>query len=130
MPADNKNRDGFSLVEVLAAVAILGIMAFLALPNIVTMKTDSEENLAIARAEAINMGVASYIQASGRSVAATGWAAASTSQAKYELVTPYLAFAPANFTDYMPSTYTVNLPASLVTLSKAGLVGPSGTMNY
>ena len=130
MSANNQIRKAFSLVEVLAAVAILGIMAFLALPNIVTMKTDSEENLAIARAEAINMGVASFIQASGRSASATGWAATANNQAKYDLVTPYLAFAPASFGDYMPSTYTVNLPASLVTLSKAGLVGPTGTMNY
>jgi prepilin-type N-terminal cleavage/methylation domain-containing protein len=130
MATNKKVKDGFSLVEVLAAVAILGIMAFLALPNIVTMKTDSEENLAVARAEAINMGIASYIQASGRSAAATGWAATANDQAKYDLVTPYLAFAPSTFGDYMPSSYSVNLPGSLAALSKSGLVGPSGTINY
>lgn len=125
-----KASKAFSLVEVLAAVAILGIMAFLALPNIVTMKTDSEENLAVARAEAVNMGIASYIQASGRGAATTGWAAAANDQARYDLLTPYLAFAPATFTDYMPSTYTVSLPTAIATLSKTGLVGPSGTINY
>ena len=130
MNTTRKAKKAFSLVEVLAAVAILGIMAFLALPNIVTMKTDSEENLAVARAEAVNMSIASYVQASGRNAATTGWAGAANDQARYDLLTPYLAFAPAAFTDYMPSTYTVSLPAAIATLSKTGLVGPSGTINY
>lgn len=120
----------FSLVEVLAAVAILGIMAFLALPNIVTMKTDSEQNLAVARAEAVNMGIASFIQANGRSTAITGWSGAGTDQARYDLITPYLAFAPAAYLDYMPSTYSVNLPTDITSLSKTGLIGPAGTINY
>ena len=33
---------GFSLVEVLAAVAIIGIITFLAMPNIIAVKQDSE----------------------------------------------------------------------------------------
>ena len=44
----NINKDfhgkGFSLVEVLAAVAIIGIITFLAIPNIVAVKQDSEIN--------------------------------------------------------------------------------------
>ncbi|MFV1995289.1 MAG: type II secretion system protein [Verrucomicrobiales bacterium] len=121
---------GFSLVEVLAAVAILGIMAFLAIPNIVTMKSDAETNLSIARAEAVNMGMASYIQANGRSAAISGWGSAANDQARYGLVTPYLAFAPLNFSEYMPSTYSLNLPTNITTLSKVGLGGPAGTINY
>ena len=61
-----KNRAGFSLVEVLAAVAIIGVITFLALPNIITVRQDAEENLAITRAEAINMAIAAYIQSRGR----------------------------------------------------------------
>ena len=45
------NNKGFSLIEVLAAVAIIGIITFLALPNIVTLKQDAEVDLAIARAD-------------------------------------------------------------------------------
>ena len=66
----------FSLVEVLAAVALIGIITFLALPNIVRIKQDSEESLAIARAEAINLSMASYLQAHGQTSASAGWAAA------------------------------------------------------
>ena len=121
---------GFSLVEALAAVAILGIIAFLALPNIVSIKEDSEENLAVARAEAINMAVASYIQSNGRFAADAGWDGAGTPQLKYDLISPYLAFAPQEVASYMPGTYSINLPGDLNALSKTVLVGPSGTINY
>ena len=41
MNSKKKNRKAFSLVEVLAAVSIIGVIAFLAIPNIVKVKTDS-----------------------------------------------------------------------------------------
>jgi prepilin-type N-terminal cleavage/methylation domain-containing protein len=123
-------KTGFSLVEALAAVAILGIIAFLALPNIVAIKEDSEGNLAVARAEALNMAVASYIQSNGRFAADAGWDAAGTAQLKYDLISPYLAFAPQQIASYMPATYSINLPGDLNALSKTGLIGPAGTINY
>ena len=57
-----EKKQGFSLVEVLAAVAIIGVITFLALPNIIAVKQDSETNLAISRAEAMNLALVSYIQ--------------------------------------------------------------------
>ncbi|MEM7145497.1 MAG: type II secretion system protein [Verrucomicrobiota bacterium] len=125
-----KQSGGFSLVEALAAVAILGIIAFLALPNIVAIKEDGEENLAVARAEALNMAVASYIQSNGRFAADAGWDAAGSAQLKYDLISPYLAFAPQQIGSYMPATYSVNLPADLNALTKTVLIGPAGTINY
>ena len=87
-----KNR-GFSLIEVLAAVAIIGIITFLALPNIVAVKQDAEINLAISRAEAANMAVASYIQANGHATADANWptgTGATPNNARYALIAPYL----------------------------------------
>ncbi len=69
----NPLRKAFSLVEVLAAVSIIGIIAFLAIPNIIAIKKDSERNLAISRAEAVNMAIVSYIQSNGKSAVAPGW---------------------------------------------------------
>ena len=43
----SSEESGFSLIEVLAAVAIIGIITFLALPNIVTLKQDAEVDLAV-----------------------------------------------------------------------------------
>lgn len=120
----------FSLVEVLAAVALIGIITFLAIPNIVRIKQDSEESLAIARAEAINLSMASYIQAHGQTSAAANWANATDADARYALLAPYLAYAPSLFTDYMPAGYSITLPVSLLPLSKVPLTGPSGTIIY
>lgn len=127
-----KSSGAFSLVEVLAAVTIIGIIAFMALPNIIAMKKDSEVNLAISRAEAINMAMASFIQANGRDRAISRWAGASASdQAKYVLIDSYLAFAPANEADYMPSGYVLTWPGSIAALNKIPLVDPDGAVvNY
>ena len=127
-----RNRLGFSLVEVLAAVTIIGIIAFLALPNIIAMKKDSEVNLAISRAESVNMAIASFIQANGRDRAITRWTGASASdQAKYNLIGSYLAFAPTNESDFMPSGYDLTWPTSIAALNKIALADPdSVVINY
>jgi prepilin-type N-terminal cleavage/methylation domain-containing protein len=119
----------FSLVEVLAAVSIIGVITFLALPNIIAVKQDSETNLAIARAEAVNMSMVNYIQSYGRDNAKSTWAG-KTDQQRYELLAAYLAFAPALFTDYMPTDYSVTLPGTLGSISKVSLSGPGGTITY
>lgn len=122
---------GFSLVEVLAAVAIIGIIAFLALPNIVAVKEDSEVHLAISRAEAANMAMVSFIQSRGRATAITEWDAVSGAQEHYALLAPYLAFAPSVLADYMPSGYSIEMPDSLNALSKVVLKDPTNaTISY
>lgn len=110
----------FSLVEVLAAVSIIGIIAFLAIPNIIAIKQDSERNLAISRAEAVNMAIVSYIQSNGKSAVAPGWAGLNAQQ-RYTLLIPYLSFAPANLTDFIPNGYSITLPGNLNALTKSVL---------
>ena len=117
-------QSGFSLVEVLAAVSIIGIIAFLAIPNIVAIKQDSERNLAISRAEAINMAIVSYIQSNGKSNVAPGWTALNDQQ-RYTLLIPYLSFAPANLTDFIPKGYSAILPGNLNALVKSTLTDTS-----
>jgi len=124
--AHSAQARGFSLVEMLAAVAIIGVISFLALPNLIKMRTDAERNLAIARCESINMSMATYIQVRGRVQAASDFAGSSTAQAKYSLLTPYLAFSQANLTDYMPSGYSITFnsidPLQKVTLTQGTTV--------
>lgn len=117
---------GFSLVEVLTAVVLLGILSFIAIPNIVRMKSDSEVNLAVARAEAVNMAIASLVQAQGRTAAVAAWTSASNAAGRYALIKPYLAFAPNAFDDYMPGSYAIVLPTSIANLAKVDLYSPPG----
>ena len=124
-------RAAFSLVEVLAAITIIGIITFLAVPNIVRVKQDSEDNLARARAEAINMAIAAYVQAVGTNAAQSGWSAAGSDSARYLLVRQYIAFSEATLTLYTPGGYTNTLPSTISPLTtKVTVSGPSGTISY
>lgn len=123
-PSTTRRALGFSLVEVLAAVSIIGIIAFLAVPNIVAIKQDSERNLAISRAEALNMAIVSYIQTNGKSNVASGWTSLNDQQ-RYTLLIPYLSFAPANLTDFIPKGYSATLPGNLNALTKSILTDTS-----
>ncbi len=109
---------GFSLVEVLAAIAIIGIVTFLAVPNLIQIKEDGEDRLAQSRAEALNMAIASYIQANGKTAPWTG-----TSDQKYQTyLRGYLAFSPTNLSGYTPGGYGFFFPSSLTSLSYTNMV--------
>ncbi|MGI8602842.1 MAG: type II secretion system protein [Verrucomicrobiales bacterium] len=116
---------GFSLIEALAAVAIVGIITFLALPNIIKLRSDSERNIAIARAEGFNMGVAAYVQSMGLSSAAADWAPLSA-EFRYGRVRPFLAFAPASLSDYIPNPYSLDVATYTITAGGATTLGKVG----
>ncbi|MDI1312832.1 type II secretion system protein [Prosthecobacter sp.] len=121
---------GFSLVEMMACVSIIGIIAFMAIPSVTRMRGDSERNLAIARAESLNLAQASFIQVRGRSQAALEWVAASSADSKYKLLRDYLSFAETTLTAYMPSGYTVTFPPSITSMTKVSLSSPTGIIYY
>lgn len=118
------NRNGFSLIEALATVAIIGIITFLALPNVVRAREDAELNMAVARAEALNMAIASYVQSRGFDSAASSWASADDDAARYGLLANYLAYAPLTLDEFVPVGYGVVFPATGLTrpLKKVTLV--------
>lgn len=78
--------------------------------------------LAIARAEAVNIATFSFMQAKGKNAAIKQWADAKTADARYALLGPYLAFAPAELSDYMPKGYNVKLWTTLEKLDKVPLL--------
>ncbi|MCX6850155.1 MAG: type II secretion system protein [Verrucomicrobia bacterium] len=121
---------GFSLVEMMACVSIIGIIAFMAIPSVTRMRGDSERNLAIARAESLNLAQASYIQVRGRTQAALEWVAASTPDSKYQLLRNYLSFAEPTLSLYLPSGYTVAFPPIITSMTKVSLTSPTGVINY
>lgn len=121
---------GFSLVEMMACVSIIGIIAFMAIPSVTRMRGDSERNLAIARAESLNLAQASYIQVRGRTQAGLEWAAASTPDSKYLLLRNYLSFAEPTLSLYLPSGYSVTFPPTITSMTKVSLSSSTGVINY
>ena len=123
---ESKGRGyGFSMVEMIACVAILGIISFLAIPSLTRMRGESERNLAIARAEALNMGMSTYLQVAGRSEASTNWGTANPSthenSRRYALIQPFLAYSETSLTLFLPQGYTANLPKSITAMTKTEL---------
>lgn len=117
-------RCGFSLVEMLASVAIIGIIAFLAIPSVSRMREDSERNLAIARAESLNVAQATMVQMKGRTTAQQDWTNAGNDDARYLLLAPYLSYAETSRALYMPSGYTIQFDPSIVNMKKVRLFDP------
>ncbi len=88
------------------------------------------DHLAIARAEAVNMAIASFIAAKGRKNAIATWAKLKTHQSRYAALAPFLAFAPPEWHKYMPRRYSILLPRSLEKLSKVRLTSTTGVVAY
>lgn len=121
---------GFSMIELLAAVAIMGVIAFMAIPSVTKMRNDSERNLMISRAEALNIAQASFIQAEGRGRAEQQWVAAGSDAARYALIRKYLAFSETTLTQYIPAPYVIQFPPSLLTMQKSTLSSNLGIIRY
>lgn len=125
------HRHGFTLVEVLASVTIIGILIFLAIPSIISVRRDAEENVAIARAEALNIAISSYIDAYGLQKANTSWTSATgtgaTAKDNYRYVNflaPYISYAPTSLGSFIPAGYSITLPTNLANLDKVTLRKP------
>jgi prepilin-type N-terminal cleavage/methylation domain-containing protein len=115
---------GFSLLELLIVITVLGIILFFAFPNIVQVKSDSERELAKARAETLNLAAAAYFQAVGPTAAASAWSGKSDEQ-RFLLIRPYIAFPAASLGTFLPSTdYDINFHPSEPHRQKATLLGP------
>ena len=105
----------FSLVEMLAVIAIIGIVVFLAIPNLVQIKSDAEDSHAEARVEALNMAMAAYLNSADPTTVSNTWASSDNS-GRYGLVRSHLAFASTNLTSYQPPGYTITFPVNIMAL--------------
>ena len=118
--ARSRLKAAFSLVELLATVAIIGIITFMAVPQVTQMRADAERNLAISRAESLNLAVASMIQIRGRTQASLDWAG-KDDNGHYQLIMPYLSYAESTLAAYLPSGWDIDFPSVLDPLQKVVL---------
>ncbi len=117
-------RRGFSLIEMMAAATIMGILVFLALPNVNRAKSEAEENFVISRAQSINMALSGFIQSYGRVDARDKWST-SDAAARYNVcIKPFLAYPADSLANYTPAGYTYVLPAT--PYERIGITSPAG----
>lgn len=105
---------------------LVGIMAALAFPAIGGLRQAGLDQQAVSIAQALNQAQQTYQLRVAN--AASNWSSAADSDAKYQLLAPYVPYAADTLEDYSPPSYSFQLGASLGT--KVVITGPDGTVSY
>ena len=118
----NRNSKGFTLIELLIVVAIIGIIAAIAIPNLLNAIDRGKQKRTMADLRSIGTAVESYAVDNNVYPTATDAAALTTS------VQPiYIKSMPA--ADGWSNTFTVNSATSTYTLASLGKDGTANTCN-
>lgn len=65
--------------------------------------------LAIARAEEINVAAAAYVDSCGPDLAARAWREAGGAEERYQLLSSFMAFSPQSLAEYTPDRFEILL---------------------
>jgi prepilin-type N-terminal cleavage/methylation domain-containing protein len=110
----NRKNKGFSLIEILIGIVVVGIMLMIALPKSSSIKANTEDQAMKLRAVAFGNAKTEFLRDAGTTNAASAWSGAANDQARYELIMPYLGYPPSDLSDYTLMGYSIS-PGATVT---------------
>lgn len=125
-------KRGFMVGSVVALLIYAGLMAKIwnqpsgdlrnPLVTISIRTSEPQTDLAIARAEEINLALAAYVAGCGRELASRAWSDAGMAEERYQLLTSYIPFSPEFLADYMPEAFEIALWEDLRDVRAGGKV--------
>lgn len=92
-----------------------------------------QTELAVARAEEINLAAAAYVENCGARLAEQAWREAGVAEERYQLLTSFIAFSPGSLADYMPENFELVLWENLqdaISRHKVGLLEDGTRLEY
>ncbi|SRR5258708_31449773 len=125
---NTKSRRGYTLISVLIAVIIIGILSVLTMPAIRGLRDMTTDRDAIGRAAALNQAQQAYKWRVAN--ASSSWTAATTDDGKFQLIRDYLPLKDSYTTlvSFQPVGYTFSFGSTVDTL--VTITGPRGSVSY
>ena len=120
------NKFGFTLVEILLVVVLLGIISGLGYPLVIHLMDSGFERSAVSVAQSVNAAKQSYKMRHYQANQEYGRQSNETD--RYALIKEYMPHGNVGLNDLLPKGYSVELGSSI--RDRVGLRGPKGEISY